>query len=501
MGQAYWRSTLCNSKPHPFATALERRRNAHSPAFLPVSNRKRYHKYSSHSRAAAPLDAATAAKGKLVHVPMQCLPAKTTHSRKAILGMGMITLAIAGLLYAWSIFVAPLEAEFGWNRSQTSLTFSLSMVFWSVGLLVNGQMAKRLPPKVCYAVALACLGTGFALCSLIRSLPQLYLCYGVLCGFGIGVCYGTWNTAVLAWFHDRIGFASGLLLMGFGCGSMVFGSLASALIYSPIGWRWAFVALAAIVVAEGLVAIRFLTPAPSPSLSHNERSSSGSQTANQTQPQAEAFLPHEVELPASQVLRTGLFWAFVVWRVLVMGIGGAIIAQAAVMMTGIGASVWAATLTVGLLGVGNGVSRPIIGAVYDRLGQNKTMIVLPAAAIVVGLGLVASYNMAAPALFAVFVFLEGALYGGFAALNTSFVRVTFGQKNLAMNLGVSSLTLLPANVVFPLLAAALFVATESYAAFFWLVPVAGAIALLAGAFIGPAHKRLKADWKAGKYNE
>lgn len=88
-----------------------------------------------------------------MHVPMQYLPAKTTHSRTAILGVGMITLAIAGLLYAWSIFVAPLETEFGWNRSQTSLTFSLSMVFWSVGLLVNGQMAKRLPPKGCYAVA------------------------------------------------------------------------------------------------------------------------------------------------------------------------------------------------------------------------------------------------------------------------------------------------------------------------------------------------------------
>ena len=47
-------------------------------------------------------------------------------------------------------------------------------------------------------------------------------------------------------------------------GAAVLGSLASALIYSPLGWRAAFAVIALVVVAEGLAALWFIrTPPPS----------------------------------------------------------------------------------------------------------------------------------------------------------------------------------------------------------------------------------------------
>ena len=40
----------------------------------------------------------------------------------AVVGGVSMNLAL-GSLYAWSVFVAPLEAEFGWNRTETSWVF------------------------------------------------------------------------------------------------------------------------------------------------------------------------------------------------------------------------------------------------------------------------------------------------------------------------------------------------------------------------------------------
>ena len=42
------------------------------------------------------------------------------------LALGVGLLLCLGLIYAWSVFRAPLEAEFGWSKAQTSVTFSIS---------------------------------------------------------------------------------------------------------------------------------------------------------------------------------------------------------------------------------------------------------------------------------------------------------------------------------------------------------------------------------------
>jgi MFS transporter, OFA family, oxalate/formate antiporter len=399
-------------------------------------------------------------------------------NRSAILLVGFCTLIMFGMLYAWSVFVPPLEQEFGWSRSQTSFTFSVAMVMWSVGMLANGQLSKYVSSRICFVIATICIVSGFALCSTIHSLPQLYIYYGVLTGFGTGMSYNLWTANVVGWYGDKVGFASGILLMGFGMGSMILGSLVSALIYSPVGWRVAFIVLAVLVLIEALVAISFIQVPDAATLALKpKRDTVGA------------------NLSGSQIAREPSFWVFVVWRVLTMGIGGAIIAQASVMMTGVGASIAFATIAVGCLGIGNGLGRPLVGIIYDRLGQNKTMVILPACALVISGGLIAGYAMQLPVLLAFFIFLEGMLYGGYAAINTSFVRNTYGQEHLTMNMGISSVTLLPFNVIFPMLAALVFDGTGSYLIFFLVVPMMSTLSLVAGLLIKPSTVNLCVRYK------
>ncbi len=395
-------------------------------------------------------------------------------NRYAILICGILTMLMFGTIYAWSIFIPPLEAEFGWTRSQTSLVFSVAMIGLSLGMLAIGPLSKRFSLRVCFVGSTVLIVTGLLLCQLITELWQLYVFYGVFCGFGSGMSYTIWTTNTLAWFGDKVGFASGMLVMGFGMGALVLGSLASALIYSALGWRLAFVVIAALALVEALTAVGFIRKPP---------------------PKIAALKPKcdnvGVSLPGSKTVREPSFWLFCLWRSVVMGAGGAVIAEASVMMTGIGSSVVFATVAVGALGLGNGFGRPLGGILYDRIGQNRTLVLLPALALAVSVGMAVAYQVASPWLFAPFLLMDGLLYGMYAAINTSYMRTTFGQHDLAMNTGISAVVLAPFNLVFPLAAAALFEWTGTYETFFIIVPVFALLSLLCGALCKPANARLQ----------
>src|SRR5579862_8118052 len=60
-------------------------------------------------------------------------------------GALLITLAL-GTLYAWSVFVAPLENEFGWNRAQTSMVFTIAVVMLPISAILAGWLQDRFGP-------------------------------------------------------------------------------------------------------------------------------------------------------------------------------------------------------------------------------------------------------------------------------------------------------------------------------------------------------------------
>src|SRR5579872_1345396 len=62
-----------------------------------------------------------------------------------LFGALLMTLAL-GTLYAWSVFVTPLENEFGWKRAQTSVAFTLAVVMFALSLLLAGKLQDRFGP-------------------------------------------------------------------------------------------------------------------------------------------------------------------------------------------------------------------------------------------------------------------------------------------------------------------------------------------------------------------
>ena len=55
---------------------------------------------------------------------------KPTSMRWFYLGVGIIAMLFAGVLYAWSILKSPLATEFKWGASELALNFTLAMSFF-----------------------------------------------------------------------------------------------------------------------------------------------------------------------------------------------------------------------------------------------------------------------------------------------------------------------------------------------------------------------------------
>ena len=65
-------------------------------------------------------------------------------NRWGYLVKGFIMTMFLGILYAWSIFIAPLEEAFGWVRTETTITYSIMMVTFALGQLTAGFWSRML---------------------------------------------------------------------------------------------------------------------------------------------------------------------------------------------------------------------------------------------------------------------------------------------------------------------------------------------------------------------
>ena len=393
-------------------------------------------------------------------------------SSKQILTLlsGAIICLLIGLIYAWSIFVAPLEAEFGWTRAQTSATFTVSMISFCIAGMVSGAVIKRHAPRLIVLLAAGLLCVGFVAASRINSVLGLYISYGVFCGAGVGLSYNAVISTVSKWFPTKTGVISGVLLMCFGFGGMVLGTLASALIVA-MSWRTTFLVFA-VLFAAVLAAFSLGIRAPR-SGELAERPTAQQRTANAAQ----------TEMTAAQMLRRPSFWLYFLWATVLSAAGLAIIGNSSMIAQEIGASVAAAATITGMLSICSGLGRVAIGIIFDRFGRavsaacTNVLMILAMAVIVA-----AAVGSSVPVFVAGGILL-GFGYGSIPPQNASFVNQFYGTQNYALNFSIMNLNLIPASILGPLVAGMIQTQTGSYFSMYIILLVACVITAFAQFFI------------------
>jgi len=93
--------------------------------------------------------------------------------------LGALTTLIGGAAYAFSVFVRPLEAEFGWTRAETVAAFSTAMFVFGILMFVGGYFVDKYGPKIVFFVGAAFLATSQILSAQIDTVVELVLTFGV----------------------------------------------------------------------------------------------------------------------------------------------------------------------------------------------------------------------------------------------------------------------------------------------------------------------------------
>ena len=397
--------------------------------------------------------------------------------RNKLLVVSTALLLFLGLIYAYSVLLAPLKVEFGWSVAQMTLVFALSICSFTLGSLAVGPLVRAKKNAVALLAGAAMLAAGFlgtAAASGTAALYMAYAAYGVVASFGIGWVYNVVIPMVSSWFPDKCGFAQGVCLMGFGAGGFVLGPVAAQL-YSVLPWRATLVGFA--VVFAALVAG---SAAALKSPGDAEAAELAARAAGAGDAGAEATDDRFVS--TGQMLRTTTFWLLYAFLFMLGSIGMGITGIGRELPLSLGASDLAAAVVIGFVNVGSGVGRLSCGIALDKLGRGRTMRIIGFGGTAATVVMIASLLSGSLAVQAAACLLTGMSWGA-AVVTMPFVsRAEWGQANMAQNMAMVNTYSIFASLVGSLGAGMLYGACGSF------LPVLGIMTALGVASVLLANK-------------
>jgi OFA family oxalate/formate antiporter-like MFS transporter len=379
-----------------------------------------------------------------------------------------------GSLYAWSVFVAPLEKQFGWKRTETSNVFTIAVVVFALTFVLAGRLQDKLGPFKISLIGGVLVSLGFFLCAYTTTLNYLYVCFGVIGGLGNGFGYSTPIPVMAKWFPDRRGLAVGLAVAGYGGGSAIFGPLAASYLIPSLGLPTTFKVLG-VIFAVMTIGGAFLLKNPP----------AGYRPAGWSPAPASKVAATTYEFTPGEMLRTPTFYFMWIAYALGCSAGLMVISQlfpffkASLKTSGLSPeaiTAYAGTAII-VAAIGNAAGRILSGALSDAIGRINvlrlmiavSMIGMPAL-IMVGGSVIGLY---------VVIFVVYWCYGTQLSVNGSTASDFWGTKNAGINYGLLFTAWGVAGIVGPRVGAAMYVKYQNYEMAFYTAGVLAAIALVA----------------------
>src|SRR5512147_1593569 len=150
----------------------------------------------------------------------------------------LANLTAAGIRSAPSVLIHPLEAEFGWTRTEVASAASLNLLLLGLFAPVGGWLIDRIGARRVILGSLSTIALGVVAVTFVQQLWQLILLWGVVLGVASGITPALAASIASRWFVDRRGLAVGIMTNANAAGQIVFLPLLMAVILAA-GWRTA----------------------------------------------------------------------------------------------------------------------------------------------------------------------------------------------------------------------------------------------------------------------
>ncbi len=337
---------------------------------------------------------------------------------------GVLIMLMLGVTYTWSVFAGPLMEKYGWGQTEVQLAFSIMLAMFSLSMIPAGIVQDSRGPRVVALLGGILLGLGFITTGLFANSPLiLYITYGALVGVGVGLAYCTPIAAGVKWFEDKKGLVSGVIVFGFGFGSLLLAPVAKELIISQ-GINQTFIVLGvvfAVVVGGGSLLLK-----------------------NPPKEKKSGIADDKKEIGPRKMLGMSQFWMLWIMFSFSAAAGLMVIGNLATFAKLSFTSVHGmdtdsafslAAYAVGGLAVFNGGGRIFAGWFSDRFGRTKTMLVVFGLQTVLLLTVVMVSNISPWVLF-VWMALIGLCFGSNFSLFPSSTADFFGTKHMGVNYGM-----------------------------------------------------------------
>jgi OFA family oxalate/formate antiporter-like MFS transporter len=372
-----------------------------------------------------------------------------------------------GAVYGWSVFKKPLMTGGHWSETSVQFNFTLAILVLGIGTIIGGLWLDKVGPRIVATAAGVIYGIGYLVSGFAaanHSLNGLYLGYGIIGGFGMGMGYICPVATLVKWFPDRRGLMTGIAVCGYGFGALVMSPFAAWEIihYSVAATFWTLGAVYLVVV---VAAAQFYANPPQ-----------GWRLAGWEPRTAVAKSASTIDFTVGEALGSWQFYLLFLLLFLNVSAGIMIISQASPMAQEmVGMTVLQAAGMVGVISIFNGFGRVFWAWVSDYVGRAQVYFLLFLIQAVIFFLLPRIHDLT---LFTVCFAVIGLCYGGGFGTMPSFTADFFGAKSMGGIYGIILLAWGLAAVPSPIMIARIHQSLGRYAPAVDVITIVMVVALV-----------------------
>jgi MFS family permease len=171
-----------------------------------------------------------------------------------------LSLGTVGSVGMWSVVVAlpAVQADFGVDRADASLPFTLAMIGFAFGAVANGRLADRFGIMVPITLAALSLCAGYVSAAFAPNI-WVFAAAATLTGFGSSATFGPLVADISYWFRLRRGIAVAVAASGNYLAGTVWPPIVNYFI-STSGWRPTHIGIGLFCLAAMLPLVLLLRP-------------------------------------------------------------------------------------------------------------------------------------------------------------------------------------------------------------------------------------------------